>query len=257
MSERNERLLVPPQSAVRTGPAVLQVLPRLNHGRLERGTLDLARHLVASGWRALIASNGGSGEAELAACGARCYRLPLHSRNPLTIRANVRRLERLIREHGVRLVHARARAPAWSACYAARRCKVPFVTSINGVYSHGILKRHYNAIMARGDRVIAVSEHVAEHVREHYGVPDQRLRVIRRGIDLRRFDAEAIDRRRVEDLARRWGVRPGAKIVIAPARVVPRQSQRVMLQAIAKLAHPDFVCLILESSNHVARELQD
>jgi glycosyltransferase involved in cell wall biosynthesis len=257
MNEPNERLLVPPRPVVRTGPAVLQVLPRLGHDGIARGTVDLARHLVASGWRALIASNGGPGEAEFAACGARCYRLPLHSRNPLTMRANVRRLERLIRDQDVRVVHARARAPAWSACYAARRCRVPFVTSINGVYSQGIFKRHYNAIMTRGDRVIAVSEYLAEHVRQRYGVPEQRLRVIRRGIDLGQFDAKAIDRRRVEDLARRWGVRPGAKIVIAPARVVPRNSQRVLLQAIAKLARPDSVSVILESSNHVARELED
>jgi glycosyltransferase involved in cell wall biosynthesis len=257
MNELDQRLLVPPRPAVRTGPAVLQVLPRLNHDAIERGTLDLARHLVANGWRALIASNGGPGEAEFAACGARCYRLPLHSKSPLTIRANIRRLERLIRDQDVRVAHAHARAPAWSAFYAARRCNVPFVTSIHGVYGRGTFKRHYNAIMARGDRVIAVSDYVAEHVREFYGVPDQRLRVIRRGIDLRQFAAESIDRQRVEDLAARWDVRPGVKIVIAPARVLPRKSQRVLLQAIAKLARPDSVSVILESSNHVARELED
>ena len=116
--------------------------------------------------------------------------------NPLTIRANIRRLQRVIREQDVQLVHAHSRAPAWSACYAARRCRCrssPRSTGSTG-QRHGILKRRYNAIMARGDRVIAVSDYVAEHVRRRYGVPDERLRVIHRGIDIRKFDPDAVDR---------------------------------------------------------------
>jgi glycosyltransferase involved in cell wall biosynthesis len=258
MNEVNQQLPVAPPTVLRSGPAVLQILPRLDQGGIERGTADLARYLVERGWRALVASGGGSGEAELGACGARCFRLPVHTRNPLTIRANVRRLQRLIRDHDVRLVHARARAPAWSAYYAARRCTVPFVTTVHGIYgaSRGVLKRHYNAIMARGDRVIAVSEYVAEHVREHYGVPEERLRMIRRGIDIDQFDPEAVGRQRVEALAERWGVRPGAKVVLAPVRVVRRGSQRVLLQAIAKLPRRDSACVIIESSKQAERELE-
>src|SRR5919109_4642547 len=121
MNEVSEQLRVAPPIELRSGPAILQILPRVDQGGIERGTADLARYLVERGWRALVASSGGGGEAELSACGARCFRLPVHTRNPLTIRANVRRLQRLIRERDVRLVHARARAPAWSAYYAARR----------------------------------------------------------------------------------------------------------------------------------------
>jgi hypothetical protein len=116
------------------GPVVLQVLPALDEGGAERGTVDLARYLIGHGWRALIASSGGAAQSELEAIGARCIRLPLHSKNPFTIRTNIRRLQRLIREHRVELVHARSRAPAWSAYSAARRCKVPFLTTFHGVY---------------------------------------------------------------------------------------------------------------------------
>ncbi|MGH6902085.1 MAG: glycosyltransferase, partial [Geminicoccaceae bacterium] len=159
INQQFEQLAPAPRTEIRTGPAVLQILPRLDQ-RGQRGTVDLARHLVERGWRALIASSGGAGEAELAKCGARSLRLPLDSSNPLTIRANIRRLQRVIRDRDIRLVHAHSRAPAWSAWYATRRSKVPFVTTIHGLYGqgYGILKRRYNAVMARGDRVIAVSD---------------------------------------------------------------------------------------------------
>jgi hypothetical protein len=162
MNDVDEQLGVAPRTVAPAGPGVLQVLPRLDHGNAGRGIVDLTRHLVERGWRPLVISNGGAAEAEVARAGARIFRMPVHSRNPLIIRANVRRIERVIRDQDVRVVHARGRASAWSACYAARRCKVPFVTTIQGVYAgdRNFFRRPYNAVMTRGDRVIAVSQHV-------------------------------------------------------------------------------------------------
>lgn len=256
MNDVDEKLRVVPHEVVGTGPAVLQVLPRLERRGIERGAVDLARHMVECGWRALVVSNGGSGEAELTRCGARSLRLPVHSRNPLTIRANMRRLQRLIRDRDVSLVHAHARAPAWSACYAARRCRVPFVTTIHGLYGHdhNIIKRYWNGVMARGDRVIAVSDYVAEHVRRHYGVPDERLRVVHRGIDIRQFDPEAVERHRVEDLAERWRLRQDGKVVLLPSRSVGEDGHRLLLQALAKLPRRNFLCLIVAGSERRRQE---
>jgi hypothetical protein len=163
----NEKFSATSASARISGPAVLQIVPALDEDGCERGTIDLARHLIDRGWRALVASEGGPGETELESLGAGALRLPVGSSNPFTSRANARRLQRLIREHDVNLVHVLSRASAWSAYRAARRCDVPFVTTIHGVYkgSRGIFTRRDDDVMARADRVIAVSEHVAEHVR--------------------------------------------------------------------------------------------
>ena len=230
-----------------TAPCILQVLPALDEGGVERGTLDVARYLMRQGWRALVASSGGAGEAELEAVGATHLRLPLHSKNPITIRANVARLERLMREHGVQLVHARSRAPAWSVCYAARRCKVPFVTTFHGVYqgSDSLLKRRYNAIMARGDRVIAISDYVARHVRERYGVPPERLRTIHRGVDLETFEPRAVGPERVAALANLWQVPPGTRLLMLPARFARRKGHLLLVEAIRRMARRDFVCLLV------------
>jgi glycosyltransferase involved in cell wall biosynthesis len=229
------------------GPRVLQVVPALGEGGAERGTIDLARYLIAHGWTPMVASSGGRGEAELRQMGVATFRLPLHAKNPLVIRANIGRLQRLVQEQGVQLIHARSRAAAWSSWYAARRCGIPLVTTVHGVYrgSTRFLKRRYNGIMAQGDRVIAVSEHVAAHVRERYGVDSDRLRVIPRGIDVDAFAAEAIDRERIDALARRWHVPKQTRIVMLPGRITRIKGHLLLLQAIEQMTRRNFVCLLV------------
>ena len=247
----------PERGGGEAGPRVLQVLPALGEGGAERDTLDLARCLIAHGWTPLVASSGGRGESELRDLGIATFRLPLQAKNPLVIRANIGRLQRLAQEQGAQLIHAHSRAAAWSSRYAARRCGIPFVTTFHGVYrgSTGFLKRRYNGIMARGDRVIAVSEHVAAHIRERYGVAADRLRVIPRGIDLDAFAAEAIARERIDALARRWHVpkdRPGGvKVVMLPGRITRIKGHLLLLQAIEQMSRRNFVCLLV---GHPGRE---
>jgi glycosyltransferase involved in cell wall biosynthesis len=261
MNDITDQMQVKPAAKAPAAPAILQVLPALDEGGAERGAIDLARYLVREDWQALVASAGGAGEAKLEEAGAVSIQLPLHSKNPFTIRANIRRLQRVIRQHGVQLVHARSRAPAWSAYYAARRCGVPFVTTCHGVYegSEGPFKRRYNAIMACGERVIAISEFVAEHLRERYQVPPERLRVIPRGVDTQEFDPAAVSEERRRALIERWNLEPGTKVVMLPGRVVRRKGHTFLLRAIERLRRRNFVCLMvgeLEPSSSYPGEVE-
>ena len=162
-------------------PAILQVIPSLVSGGVERGTVDLAGALVAAGWSAYVASAGGPMERELARLGAVHFTLPLASKNPLTIRRNAVALCDIIRRHKIDIVHARSRAPAWSAYWASQTTRRRFVTTFHNAYdATGALKRKYNSVMARGERVIAISQFVADHAEAVYGVGPDRLRVIPR-----------------------------------------------------------------------------
>jgi glycosyltransferase involved in cell wall biosynthesis len=236
------------------GPRILQVLPALGDGGAERDTLDLAHHLIEHGWTPILASSGGRREVEACRLGVATFQLPLHAKNPLVIQANIGRLQRLAQEQGVQLIHAHSRAAAWSSWYAARRCGIPFVTTFHGVYrgSRRFLKHRYNGIMAQGDRVIAVSEYVACHVRERYGVAADRLRVIHRGIDLEAFSAETIGRERTHGLAMRWQVPQGkprrVKVVMLPGRITRIKGHLLLLQAIEQMTRRDFVCLLVGPS---------
>ncbi|HVH80313.1 MAG TPA: glycosyltransferase, partial [Stellaceae bacterium] len=143
-------------------PAVLQVIPSLGSGGVERGTVEVAAALVAAGWKAYVASAGGPMERELARAGVEHIALPLASKNPVTMRRNTAALVDIIRRCRIDIVHARSRAPAWSAWRAAKRTRRRFVTTFHNVYGDtGKLKHWYNSIMARGERVVAISDFVA------------------------------------------------------------------------------------------------
>ncbi|MGE0726110.1 MAG: glycosyltransferase [Alphaproteobacteria bacterium] len=242
---------VPPSTrseaaAARRGPSVLQVLPALGTGGVERGTVDMAAAIVAAGGRAIVASAGGPLVRELERAGATHVALPLDRKNPFAIRANGKRLAALIDRHDVEIIHARSRAPAWSARAAAEATGARFLTTFHGTHSHGSwAKRRYNAIMARGERVIAVSRFIAEHAWSVYGVPAERLRIIPRGIDLRRFDPTTVSPERMIALAREWRLPDGVPVVMLPGRISRWKGHDVLIDAARRLGGREFLCVFV------------
>ncbi len=227
---------------------VLQVLPALDSGGVERGTIEIVEALTARGWTALVASQGGRLVAAVEQAGGRHIALPLRTKRPWSIWRNAGRLEEVIRQEGVDLVHARSRAPAWSAWLACRRTGVPFVTTYHGAYSeNGWGKRRYNSVMARGARVIAASGFIAGLVRRQHGVGEDRLRLIPRGIDPAIFDPAHVPGHRVAKLARDWSIPEGATVILLPARVSRWKGQSVLIQALGLLQRPDLFVVFVGS----------
>ncbi len=229
-------------------PTVMQVLPALVQGGVERTTVEIASAINKAGGRCIVVSAGGPMEHELARTKAEHITLPVDSKNPLIMYANVLRLIKIIRDKHVNIVHARSRAPAWSAWLAAKRSRVPFVTTFHGVYSFdGRLKLGYNAIMTRGKRVIANSTFIAGHIRKNYGIPLTRLRIIHRGVDLDRFDANKVPAERVVALANDWRLEDGLPVIMLPGRLTRWKGQSFFIEAIAALGRKDIRCLLVGS----------
>ncbi|MCH9012512.1 MAG: glycosyltransferase family 4 protein [Proteobacteria bacterium] len=227
-------------------PVVLQILPRLVTGGAERGAVDIAVTLAEAGGTSLVASEGGPMEYELKRAGIAHVKLPLASKNPVVMYRNVARLVGLIEAHDVDIVHARSRAPAWSAAAAARRTGRHFVTTFHGTYEIGnALKRRYNAIMVKGERVIANSEFIARHIREAYKVDPARVRVIRRGVDLARFDPERASAERVIQLANKWRLPDGVPVVMLPGRLTRWKGHRGLIEALTHLRDVELLCVIV------------
>lgn len=227
-------------------PVILQVLPSLRSGGVERGTLDIARAIAGKGWTSLVGSSGGPMAAQLAHAGTRHFTLPLHSKNPFRIWLNAKKLARIIREYQVDIIHARSRAPAWSAWMAARKTGCRFVTTFHGVYGlEHEWKRKYNAVMARGDRIIAVSKFIAEHIRHHYGVDAGLIRVIHRGVDLKLFHPGNHSPQRMIELARQWRLPEDRPLILFPGRLTRWKGQDVFIKALMHLPHRNFFAVIL------------
>lgn len=216
---------------------VLQIVPNLISGGVERGTVDVASALVQTGWRALVVSAGGPMVRELERAGAEHIKLPLATKNPFAMRKNVDALVDVIRAQGVDLVHARSRAPAWSAREAAKLTHVPFMTTFHGVYGLGPfgVKKLYNRVMADGVLIIAVSEFIRDHLIQEYHVPAERIRVIHRGVDVNLFDSARVSPTRLIQLTTKWRLQESAHVVMLPGRLTSWKGHDVLIDAIAEL----------------------
>ena len=229
---------------------VLQVVPRLEMGGVERGTQEIAEAIVAAGGRALVATAGGQMELRISRAGGEIFHMSADSKNPMTIWQNSMLMKRLIREEGVDVVHARSRAPAWSAYWATRATGTPFVTTYHGTYNEDLpFKRIYNSVMARGRPVIAISEFIRGEVRERHGVPDDQIVTIPRGADISVFSEESVGNERSVKLAEQWGlIEDPRAIVLMPGRLTRWKGGESLIDAAARLKEirgSDFAVLLV------------
>jgi glycosyltransferase involved in cell wall biosynthesis len=215
---------------------LLQIVPRLETGGAEQTTLDIAAAVQAAGGRAIVASMGGRMEAGLG--GVKLVKMPVHSKNPLTMLVNAVRLARLIRRERVSLVHVRSRAPAFSALLAARATGVPLVATYHGVYkARSALKRWYNGVMTRGRVTIANSDYTRDHVIAAHSIDPAQVVAIPRGVDTARFDPAAVAPERLQVLATAWGLEAAdrrVKVLLA-GRLTRWKGQRLAIEAVAQL----------------------
>ncbi|WP_241962670.1 glycosyltransferase family 4 protein [Phenylobacterium parvum] len=218
---------------------LLQVVPELETGGAEQTTIDVARAVVAAGGRALVASRGGRMETALAAAGGELVRLPMQSKNPLVMLKTAGALRRVIRKQGVSLVHVRSRAPAFPALWAARAEGLPTVATYHGIYlAKGRLKRWYNAVMTRVDRVIANSDYTRAHVLAEHGIAPDKVVAIPRGVDLTRFDPARIAPERIAALRQAWGLADafdGPLVFLLAGRLTPIKGHETIIAATARL----------------------
>lgn len=214
---------------------VLQILPALEAGGVERTTVDIVEALTSRGHVAHVLSAGGRLEKEIEEFGGQLHTSPVGSKNILTVIARILQIRKLIKENDINIVHARSRAPAWPAYFAAKLTRTPFVTTYHGIYNaKNGLKRFYNSIMARGDAVIANSTYTRDHIVKVHRLKSDRITVIHRGVDMKVFDPAKVSHDAVLDQRRLWGG-PHDKFIVLPGRLTRWKGQLDALDAIANL----------------------
>lgn len=238
--------------AAQKSPVILQIIPELGPGGAEQGCIDIAAELMHVGATAIVVSNGGPRVHELSRSGAQHITLPVHSKNPLVMWKNITSLRRLIREHDVDIVHARSRAPAWSAWRACKGTNSRFMTTCHAPYNtQNNAKKFYNSSIAKGERVIAISSFVAQYLTDHFGLDGRTIRTIHRGIALEKFHPTAVTAERMIKLAREWRIPDGASIIMLPGRLTRWKGHHVLIEAMQKLKRPenggDVFCVLIGS----------
>ncbi len=242
---------------------VLQIIPNMGAGGAEQACIDIAAGLRERGDRALVVSAGGKRVPELERSGGLHVQHPVSAKNPAKIIANAFWLARFIREQRVDIVHARSRAPAWSAWLACRMTSCRFVTTFHAAYKFSnAAKKAYNRVMTRGLRIIAISEFIAAQIRESYGVAPEKIRVIPRGIDMKKFVPKSVTDARREALRQQWKLGEGQRVILLPARLSAIKGQALLIQVMPLLSSScgDVVAVIVgddQGRSGYRQQLQD
>ncbi len=231
-----------------TKPVIVQILPSLNHGGVERGTVEVANAVIERGWKSVVISNGGLLSAQLQRIGSAVHQLPVHSKNPLLWPSIRRQVRRVLQQEGADIVHLRSRAPAWISLPAADSLGIATVSTIHSKFApSNTFKKFYNSKMLKTDRVIAISHYVESTIFEHYGKINlsEKLSVIHRGVDLNVFDPAAVSQQRIIAEADRLGVPEDKPIIMLPARPTAWKGHEILVQALAKLSLSDAVLILI------------
>lgn len=199
---------------------ILQILPELNVGGVETGTVDLAKYLVAQGHKSVVVSNGGGLVEELESHGCKHYTLPVHKKNLFTMFRCVGKLVAIINDEKIDIVHARSRVPAWIAFFACRRTQAHFVTTCHGYYSRHLLGR----VMGWGKLIITISDVIGRHMVEDFATPAENIRVIARSVDVEKFN-----------LPRAPKTGPQAYTVVMIGRITPLKGHTYFLKAMSRV----------------------
>ena len=220
---------------------IVQLLPELNEGGVERGTIELNRELTRRGIDSVVISAGGKLAPQIEADGGRHYCFDACSKNPVSVPLRVAKLRRLFKELQPDIIHARSRVPAWLAYLANKPLHVPFVTTVHGLNSIN----PYSRVMTFGDRVITVSEVVRDYILNNYTTDAAKVRVIQRGVDLDKFDPQRVDRQFIENFKQEHRL-SDRYVVSSVGRITWLKDYETFIAAISLLKDemPDVVGLI-------------
>lgn len=226
---------------------VLQVLPELGQGGVELGTIEIASELQKRGIENYVASEGGRMEYNLERLKVKHFTLPLKTKNIFKMYLNSLRLAKIIKKYGITIVHARSRAPAWSAYWAAKRCGVHFVTTFHGTYGLGPwgIKKFYNKIMTYGERVIAISNHIKQHILKNYKTDENKIRLIHRCVNMENFNVETTSAERMIKYLEDNNIPEDKPIVTLIGRLTNWKGQKLLIEALHLIDDEDFFCVMI------------
>jgi glycosyltransferase involved in cell wall biosynthesis len=229
-------------------PVILQIIPELSAGGAEQGCIDVANAIQNAGGQAIVISNGGNRIHEITRHNVIHIELPVHSKSPLVLWRNIGRIKKIIRKYNVNIVHVRSRAPAWSAYRACKTTAAKFMTTCHAPYNyHSKIKKFYNSAMAKGERIIAISEYVYEYLKTGYCVPEERMRLIHRGIPIEKFHPTVVSPERMIALNKSWRIPESAAVILLPGRLTRWKGQKVLIEAMAEIKNKDVYAVLIGS----------
>ena len=225
--------------------SLLQVLPHLNSGGMVSGAIEVSNFLKKKGGNSIIVSSGGYREKEVLRNDGFFIDLPVDTKNPFSIYKNKKKLIKLIKKYNVNIIHARSRAPAWSAYWASKVTEIPFITTFHGTYgTENLFKKKYNSVMVKGDYVIAISKFIKMHIKKEYNKVDN-VFVIPRGIDEKIFSPDKVTVERIISAAKKMKTDDFQKTILMPGRLTSWKGHEIALRSLSLIKEHNIKLVIL------------
>jgi glycosyltransferase involved in cell wall biosynthesis len=221
---------------------IVQLLPELNEGGVERGVIELNREYVKLGIESYVISNGGKLSNQIALNGGNYMKFDVCSKNIFTSFSRINNLKKILKDIKPDIIHVRSRVPAWLVYFANKSLKIKVVSTVHGFNSVSF----YSKIMTKADSVICVSNSIKEYIQKHYNTPENKITVIPRGIDLELFNPENIDDKFIKDFKEKFNL-DNKFIVSSIGRITQLKDYETFIKAIKiiKKEMPNIVALIV------------
>lgn len=229
-------------------PVIAQIIPALNNGGVERGTIETAQAISDIGWNPIVISSGGMLESQLKRAGAKHITLPVNKKNPVSWQFTKNKLRKILKSENVDIVHVRSRVPAWVGLPVAKVLDIPTVSTIHGKFeAYNLLKRAYNKQLLKADEIIAISKFTKSVIERQFPklLPNISLNVIHRGVDTSVFNPTNVTQQRIINEAERIGLPDDLPVVMLPARPSSWKGHLILLRALARLEHLQVAIVLL------------
>jgi glycosyltransferase involved in cell wall biosynthesis len=217
---------------------ILQLVPAMEQGGVERGVVEVNRAIVAAGWSNVVVSNGGRLVAEILKDGSSHITVDVKSKNPLTFFSRARKLRRVLKAEKPDVVCVHSRVPAWLFIWAGRSLNIKWISFAHGANSVSL----YSKVMTYGNIVVTPSRYIADYLKDNYGLSEEKIRVIPRAIEKRKFDINNLDHEFIREKRREWAV-DGSFVVMGLGRITQLKGYDILIKAVAKL--PDRFKLVI------------
>jgi glycosyltransferase involved in cell wall biosynthesis len=215
---------------------IIQIIPNMEIGGVENSVIETSSYLKKNNFRPLVLTTGGKLIEKLNLLGITVIKEKIDKKNIFTIVRNIFLFKRIFKEKQVELVHARSRAPAWSAYFAAKSLGIPFIATWHGhAETRSYLKRIYNSVLIRGVVVIANSQYTTNNIKKNYKIDSDKIITIPRGVDYNDYNQELFSKNSIKKQRDDWLADDTDIILLLPARFSKWKGHKIALKALSEL----------------------
>ena len=235
---------------------IVQILPALNTGGVERGVVEISKALIDFDFRSIVISSGGYMVPQLKRNGTIHYKLDVQTKNPFKWPKIRSQLKVILENEKVDLIHVCSRVPAWIAFPLGTILNIPVVTSVHMRFrKSNFLKKYYNSILTRGSSIIAISKHIEDSIKKYFPKVSDKIKVIHRGVDLDLFNPANIKPARIIAQSQLLNLKDNLPVIIMAARPAMWKGYLSLIKALSKVDQ-NYQCVLIGASDG-SKKFQD